>query len=116
MCFFVFTQMSAYEMPISDWSSDVCSSDLLFMYLIVALFKSYVNGDSLISGNIFTLGQSMLDVGDGGAFDEVSNFLSNTTGIILRGKGDRKSVVSAKRVSVRELPGGRRIIEQQIHK
>src|SRR3546814_3935184 len=27
-CFFVFKQKPAYEMRISDWSSDVCSSDL----------------------------------------------------------------------------------------
>src|SRR3546814_8920115 len=27
-CFFFFKQMTAYEMRISDWSSDVCSSDL----------------------------------------------------------------------------------------
>src|SRR3546814_18915847 len=27
MCFFVFKQKTAYEMRISDWSSDVCSSD-----------------------------------------------------------------------------------------
>src|SRR3546814_11198458 len=26
--FFCFKQKTAYEMPISDWSSDVCSSDL----------------------------------------------------------------------------------------
>src|SRR3546814_15053245 len=30
MCFFVFKQKTAYEMRISDWSSDVCSSDLDF--------------------------------------------------------------------------------------
>src|SRR3546814_6792076 len=32
MCFFVFffKQKTAYEMRISDWSSDVCSSDLEF--------------------------------------------------------------------------------------
>src|SRR3546814_15902599 len=29
MCFFFFKQKTAYEMRISDWSSDVCSSDLL---------------------------------------------------------------------------------------
>src|SRR3546814_5685167 len=29
-CFF-FTQKTAYEMRSSDWSSDVCSSDLLFL-------------------------------------------------------------------------------------
>src|SRR3546814_14161942 len=27
MCFFVIKQKTAYEMRISDWSSDVCSSD-----------------------------------------------------------------------------------------
>src|SRR3546814_7387118 len=27
-CFFVFKQKTAYDMRISDWSSDVCSSDL----------------------------------------------------------------------------------------
>src|SRR3546814_1112091 len=29
-CFFFFKQKTAYEMRISDWSSDVCSSDLSF--------------------------------------------------------------------------------------
>src|SRR3546814_14637707 len=29
ICFFVFKQKTAYEMRISDWSSDVCSSDLV---------------------------------------------------------------------------------------
>src|SRR3546814_10786293 len=28
--FFVFKQKTAYEMRISDWSSDVCSSDLIY--------------------------------------------------------------------------------------
>src|SRR3546814_8129241 len=28
MCWFFFKQKTAYEMRISDWSSDVCSSDL----------------------------------------------------------------------------------------
>src|SRR3546814_8530928 len=34
MIFFVFKQKTAYEMRISDWSSDVCSSDLMFLHLI----------------------------------------------------------------------------------
>src|SRR3546814_3310835 len=29
VCVFVFKQKTAYEMRMSDWSSDVCSSDLL---------------------------------------------------------------------------------------
>src|SRR3546814_1216499 len=37
MClFFFFKQKTAYEMRISDWSSDVCSSDLLKDELILA--------------------------------------------------------------------------------
>src|SRR3546814_7028381 len=31
LCFFFFKQKTAYEMRISDWSSDVCSSDLLVL-------------------------------------------------------------------------------------
>src|SRR3546814_5386993 len=33
MSFFFFKQKTAYEMRISDWSSDVCSSDL-FPYMV----------------------------------------------------------------------------------
>src|SRR3546814_9870541 len=32
--FFFFNQKTAYEMRISDWSSDVCSSDLLLLRLV----------------------------------------------------------------------------------
>src|SRR3546814_2192016 len=35
--FFFFKQKTAYEMRISDWSSDVCSSDLLFGARLVPL-------------------------------------------------------------------------------
>src|SRR3546814_3408080 len=31
-CFFFFKQKTAYEMRISDWSSDVCSSDLAIVF------------------------------------------------------------------------------------
>src|SRR3546814_13465715 len=34
-CFFFFKQKTAYEMRISDWSSDVCSSDLLFAAFMI---------------------------------------------------------------------------------
>src|SRR3546814_9050231 len=33
-CFFFFKQKTAYEMRISDWSSDVCSSDLGSLILL----------------------------------------------------------------------------------
>src|SRR3546814_6486855 len=35
MFFFFFKQKTAYEMRISDWSSDVCSSDLLGCHEVV---------------------------------------------------------------------------------
>src|SRR3546814_9194206 len=35
MVFFFFKQKTAYEMRISDWSSDVCSSDLLVQQQIL---------------------------------------------------------------------------------
>src|SRR3546814_4523617 len=37
LCFFFFKQKTAYEMRISDWSSDVCSSDLLSLLLFYGL-------------------------------------------------------------------------------
>src|SRR3546814_4993442 len=36
--FFFFKQKTAYEMRISDWSSDVCSSDLRFGALIAMVY------------------------------------------------------------------------------
>src|SRR3546814_8269635 len=36
--FFFFKQKTAYEMRISDWSSDVCSSDLQFWKIAFGLF------------------------------------------------------------------------------
>src|SRR3546814_2470357 len=39
-CFFFFKQKTAYEMRISDWSSDVCSSDLWRMNLRYCFWMS----------------------------------------------------------------------------
>src|SRR3546814_2055134 len=38
MLFFFFKQKTAYEMRISDWSSDVCSSDLKCLSQILKIF------------------------------------------------------------------------------
>src|SRR3546814_4279281 len=42
MLFFFFKQKTAYEMRISDWSSDVCSSDLLQQASIGNLIHAHV--------------------------------------------------------------------------
>src|SRR3546814_19917645 len=43
--FFFFKQKTAYEMRISDWSSDVCSSDLLETLAIIAWRQPVTRGD-----------------------------------------------------------------------
>src|SRR3546814_13309755 len=49
--FFFFKQKTAYEMRISDWSSDVCSSDLLTMLLtLVFLIPVSIPGVSTVFG------------------------------------------------------------------
>src|SRR3546814_8689959 len=40
-CFFFFKQKTAYEMRISDWSSDVCSSDLRRQDLVRMTWKDF---------------------------------------------------------------------------
>src|SRR3546814_2650187 len=58
--FFVFKQKTAYEMRISDWSSDVCSSDLL-----VTGFKRIPNsygGTGEVSHEKLTFGRGDLYV------------------------------------------------------
>src|SRR3546814_15320245 len=41
VCIFFFKQKTAYEMRISDWSSDVCSSDLLARRRRVVVIAHY---------------------------------------------------------------------------
>src|SRR3546814_10598019 len=41
---FFFKQKTAYEMRISDWSSDVCSSDLFRYYLVYGALDMFAEG------------------------------------------------------------------------
>src|SRR3546814_5754686 len=41
LCFFFFKQKTAYEMRISDWSSDVCSSDLGLFLVTSAVGRAW---------------------------------------------------------------------------
>src|SRR3546814_8749161 len=52
--FFFFKQKTAYEMRISDWSSDVCSSDLGHMELNV--FKPLIGANVLRSITLLSTG------------------------------------------------------------
>src|SRR3546814_7632366 len=63
MCFFFFKQKTAYEMRISDWSSDVCSSDLLAQHLIGRLHRMKALcrlGIVLVRVGMVDLGQSAI--------------------------------------------------------
>src|SRR3546814_13613300 len=84
---FFFKQKTAYEMRISDWSSDVCSSDLRI-----------VSGPG--SGVKFTL-------------DDHTRVIIGPNSTISVDELDRKSVVQGKSVSVRVDLGGRRIIKKK---
>src|SRR3546814_3481448 len=58
LCFFFFKQKTAYEMRISDWSSDVCSSDLKARRILFAAIAIVVA--AAIWGFITPLGGSGL--------------------------------------------------------
>src|SRR3546814_9046764 len=55
MCFFFFKQKTAYEMRISDWSSDVFSSDL-FTIRDGLIARYQIFEDSLLIGHAFAEG------------------------------------------------------------
>src|SRR3546814_18349009 len=102
VCCFFFKQKTAYEMRISDWSSDVCSSDLP-----MALIESFVHGIGVVVARHPWLPPLWVRevLCEGGALREV---------LFAEGvPGDRKSVVSGKSVSVRVDLGGRRIIKKK---
>src|SRR3546814_15770669 len=100
--FFCFRQKTAYEMRISDWSSDVCSADLV---AVVGLFAVHLGPrvDLRFAGAAFfafllvgrLLGLSFLLVAAVlGAFRERLVALDQ-----VEVAQDRKSVVEGKRVS-----------------
>src|SRR3546814_20503592 len=101
--FFFFKQKTAYEMRISDWSSDVCSSDL------TAAGRGDQRGDI-----------SDRRCGDAGSAAPVAAPLRRGTGTAALSRRhrvsddrDRKSVVEGESVSVRVALGGRAILKKK---
>src|SRR3546814_12443002 len=103
--FFFFKQKTAYEMRISDWSSDVCSSDLDQHHRGLSLQEpcAWRSAERHLVQQVvyFSCGLPMMP----GSVHSI--------GIPLSSSGDRKSVVSGKSVSVRVDLGGRRIIQKK---
>src|SRR3546814_11864534 len=104
-------------MRISDWSSDVCSSDLVALgerrelaaaqIVLVPAIEAFDLGlaEVRIEGLRLTLDLT----GEGPLFGSLQKAIDGLAG------EDRKSVVSGKSVSVRVDLGGRRIIKKKTH-
>src|SRR3546814_5913332 len=95
-----FKQKTAYEMRISDWSSDVCSSDLH-------------GTDRPIGDGAGTGEKALRDGRRQPRIDHQRLVAADEQGAIGRAL-DRKSVVLGKRVSDRVDLGGRRILKKKI--
>src|SRR3546814_12275180 len=122
-CFF--KQKTAYEMRISDWSSDVCSSDLPEHLHRNALGQRVM--DAAIDRAHIIIG---LQVHRNRGGDHLlpprrivrhhqaprPDDLPEALIVLLQEGGDRKSVVEGKSVSVRVDLGGRRIIKKKTQK
>src|SRR3546814_6641449 len=74
MFFFFFKQKTAYEMRISDWSSDVCSSDLggpaMLVGTVVAAHGVLFNVVALLDGGEVTAIRQKRELPNYGTFDE----------------------------------------------
>src|SRR3546814_1489894 len=70
---FFFKQKTAYEMRISDWSSDVCSSDLQGRYVEVVPFKAERLGE--LADKVLTS-----PYGDGYSFTTSNEWVQMQTG------------------------------------
>src|SRR3546814_11416808 len=125
MCFFFFfKQKTAYDMRISDWSSDVCSSDLVLRVLAVlrvserpeeALLHDLRKADDGVQRRA----QLVAHVGEEGGLGVIGALQAGLHQIIgaagVARQGDRTSVVWGKSVSVRlDLGGGGSIKKKTI--
>src|SRR3546814_12588541 len=107
---FFFKQKTAYEMRISDWSSDVCSSDLSRRWRCrrrVLARCPFRAGTGPADGVV-------PDVVPAPAEPESRDIRDHSGLSGIQGHGpERKSVVWGKSVSVRVDLGGRRIIKKK---
>src|SRR3546814_8902611 len=97
VCFFFFKQKTAYELRISDWSSDVCSSDLRGVKVLsldldeVDGLAAKVRRKDRDAARVIVIKRS--------TWSERKRFnLAHELGHMVIAPGDRKSVVLGKSV------------------
>src|SRR3546814_17405608 len=120
-CFFVFfffKQKTAYEMRISDWSSDVCSSDLIGLVAGIEMApRAGAPGARAAEAfqKCFDSGLMVRYTGDTLAVSPPPILEESQIAEMFQsiGKVDRKRVGEGKRVSVRVDLGGCRIIKKK---
>src|SRR3546814_19885293 len=111
--FFFFKQKTAYEVRISDWSSDVCSSDLLAMVDVrddrkIANMRTGRGHAAPLAGVCRAVSKRVAGGRSPAAAGAAAPFYSKLVQLVAR-----KSDVSGKSVSVRVDRGGRRIIKKK---
>src|SRR3546814_16955248 len=109
--FFFFKQKTAYEMRISDWSSDVCSSDLPAAAGRAAAPAGSARSRPRRTGARRRPPRPAAGYGPARGRDSADPPSPRPPGR----RTDRKSVVSGKSVSVRVDLVGRRVIKTKTH-
>src|SRR3546814_5057726 len=119
---FFFKQKTAYYVRISDWSSDVCPSDLRKLGVGAPAGQRHRKPERLAAGRMqFAVASpAALPVArERAAPFEGAEAVAQVGGVHARcaqpefaGRGDRKSVVSGQSVSARVDPGGRLILQK----
>src|SRR3546814_7721269 len=97
--FFCFKQKTAYEVRICDWSSDVCSSDLVGLARHILLLRQR-----------FVVSDAFLTIGETGALEA---FAERRKGIVGRRARERRRFVTSHAAArrCRESGGGARGID-----
>src|SRR3546814_17130327 len=112
LCCVVFCkQKTAYEMRISDWSSDVCSSD--FVRSLPLAVGRERHWQQLVHDDLADMLMDLLTLWS--EICRIARALVGRAVLVRELAGDRQSVVEGKSVSVRVALCGRRTLTKQLY-